>query len=163
MRRAGRRCRRSSRPASPLRRVGAVEGAGRLFSTPSRPALRPATTRRSPGNRPHPARNGNDNHKAGAGQELPEQASPASHAPMRFFEPSARPTAEVARAKGVSPPGWIAPPHNVLPGIAPVQLIVARTDETVAAVAAIQAYPAGFSFTLSLRLRNPAVREEQRL
>jgi kynureninase len=45
----------------------------------------------------------------------------------------ARPTAEVARAKVVSPPAWIAPPHNVLPGIAPVQLIVARTDETVAA------------------------------
>lgn len=52
---------------------------------------------------------------------------------MSFFEPPARPTAEVARAKVVSPPAWIAPPHNVLPGIAPVQLIVARTDETVAA------------------------------
>src|SRR5215212_6499081 len=32
----------------PHRRVGAVEGAGRLFSTPSRPALR-AATRRAPG------------------------------------------------------------------------------------------------------------------
>ena len=82
---------------------------------------------------------------------------------MSFFEPPARPTAEVARAKVVNPPAWIAPPHNVLPGIAPVQLIVARTDETVAAVAGIQAYPAGFSFTLSLRLRNLSVREEQRL
>jgi hypothetical protein len=82
---------------------------------------------------------------------------------MSFFEPPARPTAEVSRAKVVSPPAWIAPPHNVLPGIAPVQLIVARTDETVAAVAGIQAYPAGFSFTLSLRLRNLSVREEQRL
>ena len=37
-----------------------------------RPPSGPATTRRSPGNRAHPARNGNDNHKAGAGQELPE-------------------------------------------------------------------------------------------
>jgi hypothetical protein len=82
---------------------------------------------------------------------------------MSFFEPPARPTAEVARAKVVSPPAWIAPPHNVLPGIAPMQLIVARTDETVAAVAGIQAYPAGFSFTLSLRLHNLSVREEQRL
>jgi hypothetical protein len=44
-----------------------------------------------------------------------------------------------------------------------VQLIVARTDETVAAVAGIQAYPTGFSFTLSLRLRNLSVREDQRL
>src|SRR4030095_143255 len=52
---------------------------------------------------------------------------------MSSSDPPARPTAEVARAKVVSPPAWIAPPHNVLPGIAPVQLIVARTDETVAA------------------------------
>jgi hypothetical protein len=82
---------------------------------------------------------------------------------MSFFEPPARPTAEVARAKVVSPPAWLGPPHNVLPGITPVQLIVARTDETVVGVAGIQAYPAGFSFTLSLRLRNLSVREEQRL
>jgi len=81
---------------------------------------------------------------------------------MSFFEAPARPPPGVFRAKVVSPPAWIAPPHNVLPGIAPVQLIVARTDETVAAVAGIQAYPAGFSFTLSLRLRNLSVREEQR-
>jgi hypothetical protein len=82
---------------------------------------------------------------------------------MSFFEPPARPTAEVARAKVVGPPAWIAPPHNVLPGITPVQLIVVRTDETIAAVAGIQAYPAGFCLPLSLRLRNPSVREEQRL
>jgi hypothetical protein len=82
---------------------------------------------------------------------------------MSFFEPPVRPTAEVARAKVVSPPAWIRPPHNVLPGIAPVRLIVARTHETVVAVVGIQAYPAGFSFTLSLRLRNLSVREEQRL
>jgi hypothetical protein len=82
---------------------------------------------------------------------------------MSFFEPPARPPAGVARAKVVSPPAWIAPPHNVLPGIAPMQVIVARTDETVIAVAGIQAYPAGFSFTLSLRLRNLSAQEEQRL
>jgi hypothetical protein len=35
----------------PLRRVRAVEGAGRLFSTPSRPALRAAAC----GGRPRPA------------------------------------------------------------------------------------------------------------
>jgi hypothetical protein len=82
---------------------------------------------------------------------------------MSFFEPPVRPPAGVARAKVVSPPAWIAPPHNVLPGIAPVQVIVARTDETVIAVAGVQAYPAGFSFTLSLRLRNLSAQEEQRL
>jgi hypothetical protein len=81
---------------------------------------------------------------------------------MSFFEPPARPTAGVARAVMVSPPAWIGPPHNALPGIAPVQLIIARTNETVVAVAGIQAYPAGFSFTLSLRLRNLSIREERR-
>lgn len=71
---------------------------------------------------------------------------------MSFFEPPARPTAEVARAKVVSPPAWIAPPHNVLPGIAPVQLIVARTDETVAADA---------GSTGSERLAGAAFRDER--
>ena len=61
----------------------------------------------------------------------------------------------------VSPPAWLGPPHNVLPGIAPVQLIIARTDETVVALAGIQAYPAGFGYTLCLRLRNVSAREEQ--
>jgi hypothetical protein len=82
---------------------------------------------------------------------------------MSFFEPPARPPAGVARAVAVSPPAWLGPPHNVLPGIAPVQLIIARTDQTVVAVAGIQAYPAGFSFTLHLRLRNLSAREERQL
>jgi hypothetical protein len=78
---------------------------------------------------------------------------------MSFFEPPARPPAYAARP--VSPPAWIGPPHNVLPGIAPVQLLIARTDQTVVAIAGIQAYPAGFSFTLCLRLRNLSAREEE--
>jgi hypothetical protein len=54
----------------------------------------------------------------------------------------------------VSPmkPAW--PCTNVLPGMAPVAAILARTQETVVAVTGIRAYPAGFGFTLSLRLRN---------
>jgi len=80
---------------------------------------------------------------------------------MSFFEPPAASTAGVARAMAVSPPAWIGPPHNVLPGIAPVQLLIARTEETVVAIAGIQAYPAGFGFTLCLRLRNLSAREEQ--
>ena len=59
---------------------------------------------------------------------------------MSFFEPPARPPADVARAMVVSPPAWLGPPHNVLPGIAPVQLIIARTDETVVAITGIQAF-----------------------
>jgi hypothetical protein len=80
---------------------------------------------------------------------------------MSFFEPPARPPEGVARAMVVSPPAWLGPPLNALPGIAPVELVIARTDETVVAIAGIQAYPAGFGFTLCLRLRNASAREEQ--
>jgi hypothetical protein len=82
---------------------------------------------------------------------------------MSFFERPARPAAGGFRAMAVSPPAWLGPPHNVLPGVAPVELIVARTDQTVVAIAGVQAYPAGFSFTVSLRLRTVSVREDQRL
>jgi hypothetical protein len=61
----------------------------------------------------------------------------------------------------VSPPAWLGPPHNVLPGITPVQLMIARTDQTIVGLPGIQAYPAGFGFTLCLRLRNVSSREEQ--
>ena len=80
---------------------------------------------------------------------------------MSFFERPARPTDRAARAVVVSPPAWLGPPSNVLPGIAPVTLIVARSDETVVAVSGVQVYPAGFGFTLSLRLRTVSAREEQ--
>ena len=82
---------------------------------------------------------------------------------MSFFEPPAPPPVPVMHAAVVSPPPWLGPPLNALPGIAPVELVVARTDETVVALAGIQAYPAGFGFSLHVRLRNVSAREEQRL
>lgn len=42
-----------------------------------------------------------------------------------------------------------------------MELVIARTEETVVALAGIQAYSAGFGFTLCLRLRNVSAREEQ--
>jgi hypothetical protein len=65
------------------------------------------------------------------------------------------------RAVAVSPPPWLGPPLNAIPGIAPVELVIARTEETVVALAGIHAYPAGFDFSLCLRLRNLSAREEQ--
>jgi hypothetical protein len=98
-------------------------------------------------------------------QELDSYAasdpSPAYHAAMSFFEPPAPPPGPVSRAMVVSSPPWLGPPLNALPGIAPVELVIARTDETVVALAGIQAYPAGFGFTLCLRLRTVSPREEQ--
>jgi hypothetical protein len=61
----------------------------------------------------------------------------------------------------VNPPPWLGPPLNALPGIAPVELVIARTDETVVALAGIHAYRAGFDFGLCLRLRTVSAREEQ--
>src|SRR5262245_25836504 len=79
---------------------------------------------------------------------------------MSFFEPPPTTPASVARAEVVSPPAWVGPPLNVLPGVVPVELIVARTDETVVAVSGIWAYPAGLRFTLSLRLRRLSPRQQ---
>ena len=92
---------------------------------------------------------------------LPERSVPAYDAAMSFFEPPAPLPGPVSRAVVISPPPWLGPPLNALPGIAPVELVIARTDETVIAFAGIHAYPTGFGFTLCLRLRNVSSREEQ--
>jgi hypothetical protein len=54
----------------------------------------------------------------------------------------------------VSPRELAWPCTNELPGMAPVAVILARTEETVVAVTGIRAYPTRFGFTLNLRLRN---------
>jgi hypothetical protein len=46
------------------------------------------------------------------------------------------------------------PGHNVVPGMAPVAAVLARTEQTIVALTGIRAYPTGFGFTLNLRLRN---------
>jgi hypothetical protein len=56
----------------------------------------------------------------------------------------------------VSPRELAWPCENVAPGMAPVAAILAQTEETVVAVTGIRAYPAGFGFTLNLRLRSIA-------
>jgi hypothetical protein len=61
----------------------------------------------------------------------------------------------------VSPRELAWPCPNVVPGMAPVAAILARTEETVVAVTGIRAYPAGFGFTLNLRLRNLHPRERR--
>jgi hypothetical protein len=80
---------------------------------------------------------------------------------MSFFERPPGTSVGVAWAKVVSPPPWAGPPHNVLPGVVPMELLIARTDETAVAVVGIRAYPTGFAFTLSLRVRHLSIREQQ--
>jgi hypothetical protein len=69
---------------------------------------------------------------------------------VSFFDPPA----SAARSKMLRPVRWQRPRIQVLPGVAPVALVLARTDDTVVALADMRGYPTGFVFTLSLRLRN---------
>lgn len=52
------------------------------------------------------------------------------------------------------PPSWQRPPDHLLPGILPVEQVVAASDEVVMAVECIEAYPTGFIVPIVLR-RNP--------
>jgi hypothetical protein len=61
----------------------------------------------------------------------------------------------------VSPRELAWPCPNVVPGMAPVAAILVRTEDSVMAVTGIRAYPAGFEFTLNLRLRNLDPRERR--
>jgi hypothetical protein len=50
-------------------------------------------------------------------------------------------------------PAWVEPPADVVPGIVPVELILARTPQRAIGLTGIRAYPVGFGCTLHLRLR----------
>jgi hypothetical protein len=47
------------------------------------------------------------------------------------------------------------PPRNVLPGVVPVEAVLARTDEVVLSVASLQAYATGVTFELVVLARTP--------
>jgi hypothetical protein len=61
----------------------------------------------------------------------------------------------------VSPRQLAWPCTTVVPGMAPVAAILARTEETVVAVTGIRAFPTGFGFTLHLRLRGRDPRQRR--
>jgi hypothetical protein len=50
-------------------------------------------------------------------------------------------------------PAWIEPPEDMVPGIVPVELVLARTPQRAIGLTGIRAYPTGFSCTLHFRLR----------
>jgi hypothetical protein len=50
-------------------------------------------------------------------------------------------------------PAWAEPPADMVPGIVPVELILARTPQRAIGLTGIRAYPTGFGCTLHLRLR----------
>jgi hypothetical protein len=50
-------------------------------------------------------------------------------------------------------PAWIEPPADIVPGVVPVELVLARTPQRAIGLTGIRAYPTGFACTLHLRLR----------
>jgi hypothetical protein len=48
---------------------------------------------------------------------------------------------------------WIQPPEDVVPAVAPVERLLARTPQRAIGLTGIRAYPNGFGFTLHIRLR----------
>jgi hypothetical protein len=79
---------------------------------------------------------------------------------MSFFEPPPSTPTGFAPAAVMRPPAWLGPPLDVLPGVVPVELVIARSDQTVVAVTGMRAYPTGFGFTLSLRRRHLPDRQQ---
>ena len=49
-------------------------------------------------------------------------------------------------------------PEAALPAVVPVELVLARSDEAVAAVSTIEAYPTGFEFNIDDHLPASGVR-----
>ena len=68
---------------------------------------------------------------------------------MSASEPPELPELEVEYRR----PAWVEPPADVVPGIVPVELILARTPQRAIGLSGIRAYPTGFGCTLHLRLR----------
>jgi len=79
---------------------------------------------------------------------------------MSFFDPPPPPPSLSVAEVEYRQPVWLGPPANVLPGVVPVELLIACTDETAVAVIGIRAYPTGFGFTLSVRLRRLSARQQ---
>jgi hypothetical protein len=68
---------------------------------------------------------------------------------MSFFEPPAwRPPAEPRM------PAWARGPEDMIPGMVPVALLVARTDTHAVLIDNLLVYPTGFDFDLAVR-RHP--------
>jgi hypothetical protein len=48
-------------------------------------------------------------------------------------------------------PAWLRPPEAIIPGIVPVELLLARTDTDAVLVTHLRAYPTGLEFILTAR------------
>jgi hypothetical protein len=75
---------------------------------------------------------------------------------MSFFEvPAWRPLAEPRM------PAWSRGPEDMVPGVVPVELLLARTDTVAVLVGGLLVYPTGFDFNLAVRRRPGRPRERR--
>ena len=64
-----------------------------------------------------------------------------------FFEPPP-PLPPEARIRERRRPAWAGPPHGTLPGVLPLELVLARSEVAAVCVSQLSAYPTGLEFDL---------------
>ena len=57
-------------------------------------------------------------------------------------------------------PVWSNAPEDVLPGVVPVELVIARSASTVVMLTGIRAFPQGLAMNLAIRVRGPIERRD---
>ena len=70
---------------------------------------------------------------------------------MSFFEPLSPPWRPPTDYRA---PAWARGPEDMVPGVVPVALLVARTDTHAVLIDGLLVYPTGFDFDLAVR-RHP--------
>lgn len=71
---------------------------------------------------------------------------------MDFFPEPLAPTEQEEPDEPVQP-AWTCAPHDVLPGVVPLELILGRSGDTVVQLSGMRVFPTGVEMTLSVRLR----------
>lgn len=71
---------------------------------------------------------------------------------MDFFPEPLAPTEPEEPDEPVQP-AWTCAPHDVLPGVVPIEMILGRSENTVVQLSGMRVFPTGVEMTLSVRLR----------
>ena len=76
---------------------------------------------------------------------------------MSFF-PDPVEQAESAEPVEAAQPEWAGAPEDVLPGIAPMEPVIGRSESAAVLLTGFRAFPTGLAMTLGVRLRAPLPR-----
>jgi hypothetical protein len=86
--------------------------------------------------------------RPGAGNAAPEYTRRVG-----FFDEVRMPRRETDDEEGPPAPEWLQAPEDVVGGVVPLELIVARNDRAAVFVTRLVAFPTGFEFDLELLTR----------